>query len=165
MRLVLTEEEVQKFEDFADNPKRNKTLRSVAAWFVFSCRTGLRYSDLNNFKGFVNGRVLIQTQKTGEIVSLFATKKIIQASERLTNNIITNQKMNSYLKDLAVTLEINKRVTVHQGRHFFSVSFLEKGGDLFTLSKLLGHTSVKTTSVYSKISNRFLDAEMKRVFG
>ena len=110
-------------------------------------------------------RILIQTEKTKEIVSLPATPKIIEANARLTSDIISNQKMNTYLKILADSLGIEKRVTVHLGRHFFGVNWLQSGGDIHTLMKLMGHSNIKMTSVYSKVSNNFIDAEMLRVLG
>jgi integrase/recombinase XerD len=164
MRTVLTASEVELFEGFADNPLNSAKLRSVAAWFVFGCYTGLRYSDMARFKGFVNDRVLIQTVKTSEIVSIFATPKIIEANARLNTAIFSNQKMNDYLKIIAAGLGIDKKVTVHLARHTFAVEFLSRGGRLEILSKIMGHSILKTTSIYAKISDNLADSEMRRVW-
>jgi integrase/recombinase XerD len=165
MRIVLSKEELQRIEDFADNKANPKVLRNVAAWFIFSCHTGLRYGDMVRFKGFINNMLLIQTEKTKEIVSLPLTPNIIKAHKRLEDAIISNQKMNLYLKVLAESLGIEKRVTVHLGRHFFGVNWLESGGEILQLMKLMGHSNIKMTQKYSKISTRFLHSEMMRVLG
>lgn len=167
-RDVLTAAEIELFEQFAANPLNSEKLLNVANWFLFSCYTGLRHGDLANFKGFVNGKVFLQTEKTKEVVSIFATSKIIEIKERLTRDVFTNQRMNDYLKIIAAGLGIEKKVTYHLGRHSFSVNFLERGGDLFILSKILGHTSIKTTESATKISldlERMMKQEAKRLQG
>jgi integrase len=165
MKIVINKEELQMIEDFADNKANPKVLRNVAAWFIFSCHTGLRYGDMVRFKGFINNTLLIQTEKTNEIVSLPLTPNIIKAHKRLDTAIISNQKMNLYLKVLAESLGIEKRITVHLGRHFFGVNWLESGGEILQLMKLMGHSNIKMTQKYSKISTRFLHSEMMRVLG
>ena len=164
MRVVLTESEIKLFEDFADNHLNPAKLRNVAAWFIFGFYTGLRHSDMAQFKGFVNDRVLIQTVKTGEVVSILATSKIIEANARLKRDVFTNQKMNDYLKIIAASLGIEKNVTVHLARHSFAVAFLQRGGRLELLQKILGHSTIKTTGIYAKISNLTVDEEMLKVW-
>jgi integrase/recombinase XerC len=163
-RDTLSPDEIDKVEVFARNPLQSPKMLNVANWFLFSCYTGLRYGDLNNFKGFKNGKVLLQTEKTNEVVSIFATNKIVETKERLSKEVYSNQKMNDYLKIIMASLNIDKRVTCHTARHTFAVQFLERGGRIEILSTLLGHTSLKTTQIYAKISNPLADAEMKKVW-
>lgn len=163
-RITLSGAEIGKFEAFVRDPKRNRTLREVAAWFLFSVYTGLRYGDLSGFGGFINDRVLIKTEKTGEVVSIIATDQIKGAYKRLTKEIMSNQKMNGYLKVISSIMEIEKRVTCHLARHTFAVRFLEGGGDIFILSKIMGHIKLDTTQIYAKLANPRIDAEMARVF-
>ncbi len=165
MRSVLTQEEITLLEEFADNPLNNPKLTNVAAWFIFGCYTGLRYADMVEFKGLVNGKVLMQTQKTDAVVSIFATEQIQRAIGRLTKPIYTNQKCNDYIKAVCAILGIEKKISFHNSRHSFAVMFLENSGDIFLLSKILGHSTVKTTSIYSKVSSPLLDREMQKVFG
>lgn len=164
MRTVLNSEELKRLEEYADNPTTSKTLRNVTAWFLFSCYTGLRLGDLKNFKGFVNGKVQLQTEKTGEIVSIVATSQIIRAKERLTDKMINENNVNAYIKIVAEKLNIDKRLHIHLARHTFAVEFLNRGGDLFVLSKLLGHANIKTTAIYAKLSSKRIDEEMAKVW-
>ena len=164
MRTVLNSDELKQIEDFADDPSNSKTMRNVAAWFLFSCYTGLRLGDLKNFKGFVNGKVQLQTEKTGEVVSIVATKQIIRAKERLTEKMNAEQTINDYLKIIAERLNINKRLHLHLARHTFAVEFLNRGGDIYILSKLLGHTNLKNTAIYAKLSSNRIDEEMAKVW-
>jgi len=164
LRQGLSEEEIQLIETFADNPLNSQKLRNVANWFLFGCYTGLRYGDMHRFKGFVNGKIILATEKTGEPVSIFATEKIKQAYSRIDKGVYTNQKMNDYLKIIAAGVGIDRNVTCHLARHTFAINFLDRGGDIYILSKILGHTNLKTTSIYGKVSNKLADAEMARVW-
>lgn len=164
LRETLSESEIKKIEKFANNKKNSPKLLNVANWFLFSCYCGLRYGDLTNFVGFKNGKVLLQTEKTKEVVSIFATAQIIEAKKRITKEIYSNQKCNDYLKSIADIVGIDKKITMHIARHTFCVQFLEKGGRLEILSKIIGHSSIKTTQIYAKISTKLADAEMERVW-
>ena len=119
---------------------------------------------MKDFKGLVNGKVLLQTQKTDAVVSIYATDQIKRAVERIKTPIYTNQKCNEYIGAVMAILGIEKKISFHSARHSFAVLYLENGGSIYTLSKLLGHSTVKTTAIYSKISNIAIDEEMKRVW-
>ncbi len=73
--------------------------------------------------------------------------------------------MNDYLKSIAAVLNIHKKITCHTARHTFAVQFLERGGRMEILQKLLGHSSIKTTGIYGKISTLLTDEEMVKVWG
>lgn len=164
LRTILNEDEIKLIEDFADNKLNPLKLRDVASWFVFGCYTGLRFSDMARFKGFVNDRVLLKTAKTGEVVSIVATDKIKVAYARIEKSMISNQKFNDFLKTICASLGIEKRVTAHLSRHSFAVAYLQRGGRIEVLSKILGHGAIKTTSIYAKLSNLTIDAEMLEVW-
>lgn len=165
LRDTLTESELKLLEKFANNPLNNAKLLNVTNWFLFSCYCGLRFGDIQNFVGFNDGKVLMQTEKTKEIVSIFAHKNLVKIKERITGKIYSNQNTNDYLKLVADACNINKRVTFHLSRHTFAVQWLNKGGSMETLSKLLGHSTIKTTQIYGKISNYKIDNEVRKVFG
>ena len=76
-----------------------------------------------------------------------------------------NQKMNSYLKEIADFCGIKKNLTTHVARHTFATMMLTLGADLYTVSKLLGHTSVRMTQVYAKIINQKKDEAVNLVNG
>lgn len=72
--------------------------------------------------------------------------------------------MNSYLKELADICGINKHLTYHVARHSFSTSvMLDNGISMETLSKVLGHSNIKTTQIYAKITNEKVGNEMKKL--
>ena len=165
LRQFLNADELDLFDKFATNPKNNAKLINVANWFLFSCYCGLRYGDLKNFTVFNNGRVLIQTEKTKEIVSIFANKKLIEIKNRITKKVDTGRNCNLFLEVIAAACGIEREVTFHLSRHTFAVQWLDKKGSIETLSKLLGHSTIKTTQLYGQISNYKIDNEMKEVFG
>jgi len=79
--------------------------------------------------------------------------------------IHTNQKMNEYLKEIAVLCGINKRLTTHCGRHSFSTLMLTKGISIESVSKMLGHTNITTTQIYAKVLNQKIFTEVNKVRG
>jgi site-specific recombinase XerD len=69
--------------------------------------------------------------------------------------------MNSYLKEIADVCGIHKRLTFHVARHSFSTSImLDHGVSMETLSKVLDHSSIKTTQIYAKVTNKKVNYEM-----
>lgn len=164
-RNFLTEKEIEAIETFATGDN-NKTLKKVADWFLFGCYTGLRYADVKNFdkKKIVNGRLILRTEKKQKDVSIKIHPKLEKVIERMQPGVFTNQEINSYLKVLAAACNIDKNVTFHQSRHSFSVMFLNRGGSMEVLSKLLGHSNMRTTSIYGKITNLRVDKEIDNVF-
>jgi len=75
--------------------------------------------------------------------------------------VLTNQKMNSYLKELGDICNINKNITMHIARHTFATSVtLGNGVPIETVSKILGHTSLKTTQIYAKVLDKKISEDM-----
>lgn len=165
LREVLTPDEIIKLEEFADNHINSARLRNVACWFILGCYSGLRYADMVNFKGIKDDRITLATQKTGEVVSIYATNQINKAWSRISRPIPSNQKCNEYIQSVCAILDIDKKINWHNSRHTFAVNFLRRGGDVYILSKILGHSTVKTTAIYAKIANPIADQEMIKVFG
>lgn len=164
LRITLTPAEIALIEKFANNPDHSSYLINTANWFLLSCYCGLRYGDMKNVTNAIESKILIQTEKTKAVVSIFGTKKIIEIRGRLTKAIPTNQECSRYLKLIAIACNIKKVIKFHLGRHTFAVQFLERGGRMEILSIILGHSSIKTTQIYGKISNPLADAEMKKVW-
>jgi site-specific recombinase XerD len=76
--------------------------------------------------------------------------------------ILTNQRMNSYLKEIAAVCGINKELTFHIARHTFATTVtLTNGVPIETVSKMLGHKSIKTTQHYAKILDKKVSEDMK----
>ncbi|MCD8739712.1 site-specific integrase [Mucilaginibacter roseus] len=152
--------------------------------FVFACYTGLAFIDVmeltpdNLVKG-QDGGLWIKTfrQKTTIPVNV----PVLNEPERLLNKYkgnvraaangtifpkLSNQKMNSYLKELAELCRINKVLTFHMARHTFATTVtLVNGVPIETVSKLLGHTSMRSTQVYAKVIERKVSEDMAALKG
>lgn len=142
----------------------NKRLSLIRDLFVFSCFTGLAYIDLANLKGenivTLNGVEWIKGRriKTGTLINvvlLDIPKRLIlkytddkRRKEHLFP-IISNQKMNEYLKEIAAICGIDKNLTCHIARHTFATMALSKGVPIESVSKMLGHTNIRTTQIYA----------------
>lgn len=75
---------------------------------------------------------------------------------------ISNQKLNSYLKEIADLCKIKKNLTFHIARHTFATTVtLSNGLPIETVSKLLGHTKIATTQIYAKVLDRKVSDDMK----
>lgn len=149
-------------------------LELVRDMFIFSCFTGLAYIDVANLTEDniveLDGKQWIMTkrQKTKiatNIILLDIPKMIIEkyASVRKDGKllpILSNQKMNAYLKEIADICQINKNLTYHVARHTFATMSISKGVPIETVSKMLGHSKTQTTQIYARITNKKLEADM-----
>ena len=80
--------------------------------------------------------------------------------------VLSNQKLNSYLKEIADLCGINKNITFHLARHTFSTTVtLAKGVPIETVSKMLGHTNIETTQIYARITNDKIRNDMQQLSG
>lgn len=76
--------------------------------------------------------------------------------------IISNQKLNAYLKEIADVCGIKKNLTFHLARHTFATTTtLAKGVPIETVSKMLGHTNIETTQIYARITNNKISSDMQ----
>lgn len=140
--------------------------------FLFCCFTGLRYVDVSRLKwkhiveiGKGEYQIELVQQKTKEPVyiplSTNALKWLPERGYDGKENYIFKFRDRSiiydYLNKWAKTAGVEKHVTFHMSRHTCATLLLYYGTDLYTVSKILGHTSIKTTQVYAKVAD-----EMKR---
>ena len=85
-------------------------------------------------------------------------------SDELLLPINSNQKMNEYLKEIAEVSGVNKNLSMHVARHTVATTVtLTKGVPIETVSKMLGHTSIKTTQIYARIVDVKISEDMKRL--
>ncbi len=145
--------------------------------FVFSCFTGLAYVDVRNLKAndiqtSFDGKLWIikKRQKTNvhsNILLLDIPKMILKKySNKITGGkllpVIINQRINSYLKEIADVCGIEKNLTFHLARHTFATTVtLAKGVPMETVSKMLGHTSIRTTQIYARITESKIGNDMQ----
>ena len=176
VRDFLSEAEIEKMINKEFVSDRLEIVRDI---FVFSCFTGLAYIDvkqltLDNISLGIDGDKWIfkNRQKTDtaskipllpmaqEIIDKYAEHPVCKNEKRLLP-ILTNQKMNAYLKEIADVCGIKKDLTFHIARHTFATTItLSNGVPLETVSKMLGHTSLKTTQHYAKILDKKISEDM-----
>lgn len=169
-REFLTIEELKKL---IQTPPPDK---EVGRAFLFSCLTGLRWSDIAELTW---GEV----QRMGESTRLVFRQKKTGNLEYLDINAQAEKLMGDRGEDDALVFPdltvvqtarinvtawvkaagINKHITFHCGRHTFAVMMLELGTDLYTLSKLMGHRSIESTQVYAKILDKTKQAAVARI--
>ena len=150
----------------------SERLEKVRDMFVFACFTGMAYGDIRslteeNFNLMNDNNEWIdkdrnKTKVKAEILFSDIPKLIIEKyKDRRINNrlipIISNQKCNDYLKEIAALCKVNKNLTCHVARHTFATTVtLTEGVLLESISKMLGHTNTVTTQIYAKIVNEKL---------
>jgi len=159
-------------------------IQNVCDVFLFQCFTGLAYIDtkfLTKQNLFLDGvgTFWIKTKrvKTGIEANIPLLPQALMILEKYKNlpsvggcnrllPVLSNQKMNSYLKEIADLSGIDKRLSCHLARHTFATTVtLNNGVSLEAVSKMLGHTNLMTTKIYARmLDSRVLD-EMKKLQG
>lgn len=160
-REYLTIDEIRKL---AQTPFYNALLKKA---FLFSCFCGLRHSDIIALTwGNIemdeegNSRLHIIQKKTKEAISLPLSQEAIKQLPQRENakdgdiifkKLITLGRTNEILPKWAEQAGIKKHITFHTARHTHATMLLTLGVDLYTVSKLLGHTNIQTTQIYAKL--------------
>lgn len=175
-RVALTKEELNAIANKEFGIDRLSHVRDI---FLFSCYTGLAYIDVYKLRradiitGVDDGKWIITTrQKTESATRLPLLPPAIDIMDKYKNDprcvakglvlpVLTNQKMNSYLKEIADRCDITKTLTFHIARHTFATTVtLSNGVPIETVSKMLGHKSLKHTQHYAKIVDLKISEDM-----
>lgn len=172
-RGYLTTDEIARIQTKEFESQRLERVRDI---FLFSCYTGLAYIDVYNLseehlKEWADGSMWIcfKRQKTKvpfNVRLLDIPLQILKKYESLRTGrkllpVPTNQKCNEYLKEIAEVCEIHKDITFHVARHTFATTItLENGVPIETVSKMLGHTNVRTTQIYARITDQKICSDM-----
>jgi len=158
-REFLTEEEIKKlFKTECDPPVLKQA-------FLFSVLTGLRWSDIIKLKWSelnhdesVGHYIRYQQKKTGKNESLPATETAIEllgkrekSEEKVFQGLKYSAWTNLKLQKWVMKAGINKDVTFHVARHSYATLLLTQEVDIYTVSKLLGHSEIKTTQIYTRV--------------
>jgi len=173
-RMALTLEELRLLENKKFSIDRLETVKDT---FLFCCYTGLAYADVsalkpaNILKG-IDGEIWIHTfrQKTLTATKVPLLESALQLIFKYKDHrkckqqifpLISNQKMNAYLKEIADLCGIDKLLTFHIARHTFATTItLSNGVPIDTVSKMLGHTSIRTTQLYAKTLEKKISNDM-----
>ena len=158
-------------------------LQQIKDIFLFCCFTGLAFKDVQLLKAEhlvngVQGEMWIRKarQKTHKMSNVPLLSIPIQIIEKYKNHpdcikkevvlpVPSNQKMNSYLKEIADLCGINKNLSTHCARHTFATMTLANSVSLASVSKMLGHSSVKMTQHYARVLDQTVAAEMSEFQG
>ena len=178
-RQFLTADELSAIEKKEFNIVRLQYAKDI---FVFSCYTGLAYIDVFNLnqknivRGIDGGYWLYTSRKKTDvpvdipllpaplaIIEKYKNDPRVLASGKLIPSY-SNQKLNSYLGEIADLCEIEKHLTSHIARHTFATTVtLCNGVPMETVSKLLGHISIKTTQIYAKVIEQKVSDDMNKL--
>lgn len=175
-RIFLNADELRQIAEKAFNTDRLNQVRDI---FLFSCFTGLAYADVQKLKRGeivkgVDGEMWIITKrlKTDTPTRVPLLPSALSILDKYADNpgcvinnkalpVSTNQKMNAYLKEIAAVCGINKELTYHTARHTFATTVtLSNGVPIESVSKMLGHTNIKTTQHYAKILDMKVSKDM-----
>ena len=176
-RDFLTEEELSRIYTKRFSSERLTLVKDI---FIFSCYTGLAYVDVKGLRKDhiaigIDGEKWIfknrqKTDTKSKIPVLPIAQEIIKKysdhpkclNEDSILPILTNQKMNAYLKEIGDLCEITKEITFHMARHTFATSVtLTNGVPIETVSKMLGHKNIQTTQHYAKILDKKVSEDMQ----
>jgi integrase len=178
-KVHLTPEELKRLEKI-DLGKR-KALRKALDIFLFCCYTGLRFSDIvkirrDNFQ-YIDDKLwlIFSSTKTkadirlpvyllfeGKAVALF--EKYTVDSSFFDIDINSNSNVNKQLRAISQLAGIKKNISFHTARHTNATLLLYNGAHITTVQKLLGHKSVKTTEIYSKIMDMTIVRDLEKIY-
>ncbi|TVZ27872.1 site-specific recombinase XerD [Gillisia sp. Hel_I_86] len=177
-RAFLNEAELKSIENQPFNKLNHQQTRDV---FIFSCYTGLSWIDAKNLKPEhivigIDGREWIFTarEKTAKPVKIPILPKAMEIIKKYVIHaecsgcllpVYSNQKTNEYLKEIAKSVKLKKKLTFHVARHTFATTVtLSKGIPIESVSKLLGHSKLSTTQIYARVLESKLSEDMSKLF-
>lgn len=172
--VYLNQKELDKLEN---HTFRQARLNQVKDMFIFCCYTGLAYQEMSTLKeehlikGFDGGiwiEMMRQKTKSKVSIPLLPTASKILDKYRPEGRllpVISNQKFNSYLKEIAELVEIDKRLTHHIARKTFATTVLLYNDiPIETVSELLGHSSISITQRhYAKVVQHKVSSQMSKL--
>lgn len=172
-RVFLTADEL---ETIRTKDIRIGRLAVVRDLFIFMCNTGMEYADLmkltadditeiNGKKYVVKSRIKVE----GEIQAIPLFQEAVEIIERYTSGTgfifprRSNQRLNSYLTELASICNIEKPLSTIVARHTFATLLLTKGMPLESVSHIMGHSNTKTTRIYAKLIVSKIENDLSRL--
>jgi integrase len=175
-REFLSKEELESIENYSTDIERLDLVKDL---FIFSSYTGIAYVDIMKLKkdniilGIDGNKwIITKRQKTNTPVKVPILDQAQYLIDKYKNNVraavtntlfpsLSNQKLNSYLKEIADACKIKKNLTFHMARHTFATTVtLTNGVPIETVSKILGHTKIATTQIYARVIERKVSDDM-----
>lgn len=173
---ILSFEEVKRLFAYFHSEDIKASHRKVLRYFLFSCCTGVRISDISLLEwNHLHDDTLVflpyKTRKGGKFISIPLTRVSLSLIEdkkgsKFLFDCFAKQVTNRILKEIAVVDEVNikKDMTYHISRHTFATEFMDRGGQLDTLQQLLGHSMITTTMQYDKVKDERKRDELEKAF-
>ncbi len=177
--VYLTNEELMRLINKKITISRIENVRDV---FIFCCFTGLAFSDVKTLKrehfsldNEIDTWINKKRKKTGQlstILLLDAAKRLLEKykdhpdviEKGMLLPVISNQKMNQYLKEIADICGIDKKLSTHSARHTFATTvMLENDVPIEVVSKALGHSNIKITQHYARTTEKLIKRNMKKI--
>jgi len=176
----LTEEELNKVMNKHFDIERLEQVKNI---YLFCCFTGLAFVDVKSLSYSdiqdVNGKLWIKKrrQKTKNWCNIPILEPAIQIMNKYKNHpdcikndrilpVLTNQKMNAYLKEIADLCGINKKLSTHTARHTFATTVtLANHISIEVVSKMLGHSSINMTKKYARVVDDLISKDMMKIDG
>ncbi|RXJ43719.1 site-specific integrase, partial [Gelidibacter gilvus] len=178
-REFLSEIELQKLETKAFVSDRLDRVRDL---FVFSCYTGISYVDINKLTTDhvvmnIDGShwIMSTRQKTNTVIKVPLLPKAMAIIKKYKDHpvtvvsksllpVLSNTKLNAYLKEVANFVDIKKNLTFHMARHTFATTIaLSNGVPIETVSKILGHAKIATTQIYARVLEHKISTDMNNL--
>lgn len=170
----LTPDELRKLENLEVSDRK---LRHVLDAFLFCCYVGLRFSDFCQLKQSnfirVNGKKWLHFKSVKTGIELRLPLHLLFEGKALTildryciaefANLGSNSEVNKCLAQISEMARIKKHITYHTARHTCATLLIHQGVPITTVQKLLGHTSVKTTEIYSEILSNTIVKDLRAV--
>jgi site-specific recombinase XerD len=168
VRRYLSQEELAAVETVQLSRAKYERVRDM---FVFQCYTGFAYVELREFQYCDiqehDGKLVVsslrhKTHQDFYVVLLAPARKIL---EKYHNHLplVSLTQYNKHLKAVAREAGLRRNLTSHMARHTFAVWCLNSGCRIENLSKMMGHSDIRTTQLYAKVLNREVEAEFDRL--
>jgi integrase/recombinase XerD len=159
------EKELQALIDLYRKKTLAVKLQRTLANYIFTCHTGVAGDDMRNKDRFQisDNCMYFRRGKTDRPVVIPLPRVALEMWEEIKDRNLKKKiyQVNEDLRDIMKIAEIKKDITYHCGRHTFAVLSLMKGLSIHVISKVLGHTTIKTTEIYAKVVNDLIAREMK----
>lgn len=172
-RMRLTFSELITVKDLILSDK-HKLLEDNRKMFLFSCFTGLRFSDVQQLMwkdiSFGEAKLEMKMLKTSDSIRLPLVPDALQILREQRNHQIgetfvfkriTGQAVNRSLKEIMKEAKIDKHITYHCARHTFATVNLQIGTDIYQVKDLLGHKNIGVTQIYAKTLQMSVDKSMR----
>ena len=164
-RDFLSAKEVNVLFDLYSNAEMRPFLRDTLRHFLFQIGTSVRYSDLKTLEktDLENDMLIFAPVKTRNLKKVVKiplsemSKRMVEESEcrgKTLFSVPVEQIMNRRLKEISEMAGFSKKVTTHTARHTYGYLFIAAGGAVEVLQKIMGHSDIKTTMIYTHIDTK-----------